>query len=306
MMLNENTKIKQMPLLPLRGLTIFPYMVLHFDVGRQKSISALENAMVRDQEIFLVTQKEPETEDPTEESLYRVGTVSKIKQLLKLPGDTIRVLVEGIDRGEVAQFIPNDKFFEVQLEKQEEHGDVDILEGEALMRTVMDAFEDYIKLSNKISPDTLVSVNTVEDIGQFADIVAANVLVKNDQRQEVLEAFEPVKRLEILYKFLEEEIQILRIERKINLRVKKQIDKVQREYYLREQMKAIQTELGESDSVSMEVEEYRERIEDSSLPEEAHEKATKELERFSRTPLSSPESAIIRTYLDWILDLPWN
>jgi ATP-dependent Lon protease len=174
------------------------------------------------------------------------------------------------------------------------------------MRTVMDSFEEYIKLSNKISPDTLVSVNTVDDIGQFADILAANVLVKNSHKQEVLEAFQPIERLQILHEFLENEIQILRIEKKINLRVKKQIDKVQREYYLREQMKAIQKELGESDSISADVEEYNERIEKAALPKEVHEKAMKELDRFSRTPASSPESSIIRTYLDWILDLPWN
>ncbi|HZJ57107.1 MAG TPA: endopeptidase La [Clostridia bacterium] len=305
-MSKKDIKTRQMPLLPLRGLTVFPYMVLHFDVGRQKSISALEDAMVNNQDIFLVTQKEPEVEEPDKDSLFTVGTVSKIKQLLKLPGDTIRVLVEGINRGRIVEFLDNDKFFEVLIEEQPDQEDSDPLEEEALMRTVMDAFEEFIKLSNKISPDTLVSVNTVDDIGQFADIVAANVLVKNSNKQEILEAFRPMERLQILHKFLENEIQILRIEKKINLRVKKQIDKVQREYYLREQMKAIQKELGESDSISSDVEDYNKRIEKASLPEEVHEKAVSELERFSRTPLTSPESSIIRTYLDWVLDLPWN
>jgi ATP-dependent Lon protease len=305
-MSKKNIRTRQMPLLPLRGLTVFPYMVLHFDVGRQKSIAALEDAMVNDQDIFLVTQKEPEIEEPDKDSLFKVGTVSKIKQLLKLPGDTIRVLVEGINRGRIIEFLENDKFFEVLIEEQVDQGESDPLEEEALMRTVMDSFEEYIKLSNKISPDTLVSVNTVDDIGQFADILAANVLVKNSHKQEVLEAFQPIERLQILHEFLENEIQILRIEKKINLRVKKQIDKVQREYYLREQMKAIQKELGESDSISADVEEYNERIEKAALPKEVHEKAMKELDRFSRTPASSPESSIIRTYLDWILDLPWN
>ena len=240
----ENIKTRKLPLLPLRGLTVFPYMVLHFDVGRQKSVAALENAMVNNQEIFLVTQKEPEIEEPDKNNLYQVGTVSRIKQLLKLPGDTIRVLVEGVNRGRIVKFLDESDFFQVEIEEQQnEERDTDI-QGEALMRTVMNAFEDYIKLSNKISPDTLVSVNTVEDIGQFADVVAANILVKNKDKQEVLEAFNPMDRLEILYEFLEKEIQILKIEKKINLRVKKQIDKVQKEYYLREQMKAIQKELG--------------------------------------------------------------
>lgn len=302
----ENIKTRKLPLLPLRGLTVFPYMVLHFDVGRQKSVAALENAMVNNQEIFLVTQKEPEIEEPDKNNLYQVGTVSRIKQLLKLPGDTIRVLVEGVNRGRIVKFLDESDFFQVEIEEQQnEERDTDI-QGEALMRTVMNAFEDYIKLSNKISPDTLVSVNTVEDIGQFADIVAANILVKNKDKQEVLEAFNPMDRLEILYEFLEKEIQILKIEKKINLRVKKQIDKVQKEYYLREQMKAIQKELGESDSISSQVEEYNQKIEEANLPEEVREKAENELDRFSRTPLSSPESSLIRTYLDWILELPWN
>ena len=297
-MSKDNIRTRQIPLLPLRGLTVFPYMVLHFDVGRQKSIAALEDAMVNDQDIFLVTQKEPEVEEPDKESLFTVGTVSKIKQLLKLPGDTIRVLVEGIKRGRIIEFLENDKFFEVLIEEETEQGKSDPVEEEALMRTVMDSFEEFVKLSNKISPDTLVSVNTVDDIGQFADILAANVLVKNSDKQEVLEAFQPMERLQILHEFLENEIQILRIEKKINLRVKKQIDKVQREYYLREQMKAIQKELGESDSISADVEEYNERIDKAALPKEVHEKAMKELDRFSRTPVSSPESSIIRTYLD--------
>lgn len=302
----ENIKTRKLPLLPLRGLTVFPYMVLHFDVGRQKSVAALENAMVNNQEIFLVTQKEPEIEEADKNNLYQVGTVSRIKQLLKLPGDTIRVLVEGVNRGRIVKFLDESDFFQVEIEEQQnEERDTDI-QGEALMRTVMNAFEDYIKLSNKISPDTLVSVNTVEDIGQFADIVAANILVKNKDKQEVLEAFNPMDRLEILYEFLEKEIQILKIEKKINLRVKKQIDKVQKEYYLREQMKAIQKELGESDSISSQVEEYNQKIEEANLPEEVREKAENELDRFSRTPLSSPESSLIRTYLDWILELPWN
>ncbi|HZJ83577.1 MAG TPA: endopeptidase La [Clostridia bacterium] len=304
-MLDNDKGKRSLPLLPLRGLAVFPYMVLHFDVAREKSITALEEAMINDQEIFLVMQKEPEIEEPEEENLFKVGTVSKVKQLLKLPGDTIRVLVEGINRGRIVEFIDNDSFFEAMIEEQIEYDEDDIQE-EALMRRVMDSFEDYIKLSNKVSPDTLISVNTVEDIGQFADIIAANILIKNSDKQNILEAFSPIARLEILFEFLQKEIKILKIENKINLRVKKQIDKVQREYYLREQIKAIQKELGESDGITSEVDVYNEKIKKAKLPEEAHEKVIKELERFSRTPPSSPESSTIRTYLDWVLDLPWN
>ncbi|HHU62622.1 MAG TPA: endopeptidase La [Clostridiales bacterium] len=304
---DRETKEKILPLLPLRGLTIFPYMVLHFDVGRQKSIAALEEAMVKDQSIFLVTQKDAKVDSPTVDDIYKVGTVSKIKQLLKLPGDTIRVLVEGINRGEIIEITKEDPYFEAKIGLREEvSSDEDKMEEEALMRSIINIFEKYVKLSNRISPETLLSVTTVEDAAQLGDLIAANVLVKTEDKQEILEAFEPKTRLEKLYGILTKEIEILEIERKISLRVKKQIDKVQREYYLREQMKAIQKELGENDGLAGEIEEYRERIEKANLPEEANEKALKELERLRKMSPGSAEGSVIRTYLDWILDLPWN
>ncbi|MFO7154363.1 MAG: endopeptidase La [Caldicoprobacter oshimai] len=303
----SNNRLRRIPCLPLRGLTVFPYMVLHFDVGRQKSIAALEEAMINDQELFLVTQKDAKMDDPGFDDIYHVGTVSKIKQLLKLPGDTIRVLVEGLKRGRIVKCISTDPYFEVEIEEIEENdpepGD---LEQEALMRSVLDIFEDYVKLGNRVSPDTLISVNAVEKPGQLADIIAANVLVKIEDKQNILEAFDPQDRLEKLYGILTREIQILEIERKINQRVKKQIDKLQREYYLREQLKAIQKELGEKDGIGEEVEEYRRKIEEAQLPEEAYEKAMKELDRLYRMPPGSPEIGIIRTYLDWLVELPWN
>ncbi len=304
---DNNNNNKLLPLLPLRGLTIFPYMVLHFDVGREKSIAALEEAMVKDQLIFLVTQKDAKVDSPTVDDIYKVGTVSKIKQLLKLPGDTIRVLVEGINRGEIIKITKEEPYFEAEIcQREVVSTDDNKLEEEALMRSVINIFEEYVKLSNKISPETLLSVTTVEDAAQLGDLIAANVLVKTEDKQEVLEALEPKTRLEKLYGILSKEIEILEIERKINLRVKKQIDKVQREYYLREQMKAIQKELGESDGIASEVEEYMERIEKAQLPEEANEKALKELERLKKMSPGSAEGSVIRTYLDWILDLPWN
>jgi ATP-dependent Lon protease len=302
-----NNKLRRIPCLPLRGLTVFPYMVLHFDVGRQKSIAALEEAMVNDQELLLVTQKDAKMDDPGFDDIYHVGTVSKIKQLLKLPGDTIRVLVEGLKRGRIVECISTDPYFEVEIEEIEENDpEPGNLEQEALMRSVLDIFEDYVKLGNRVSPDTLISVNAVEKPGQLADIIAANVLVKIEDKQSILEAFDPQDRLEKLYGILTREIQILEIERKINQRVKKQIDKLQREYYLREQLKAIQKELGEKDGIGEEVEEYRRKIEEAQLPEEAYEKAMKELDRLYRMPPGSPEIGIIRTYLDWLVELPWN
>lgn len=299
--------VKRLPLLPLRGLTVFPYMVLHFDVGRARSIAALEAAMLNDQEIFLVTQKDTRIDEPEVDDIFEVGTISKIKQLLKLPGETIRVLVEGLERGRILEFIEEEPYFEVDLVTPIEYDDAEIeLQMEAISRSVLTSFEQYVKLSNKISPETLLTVNSLEDPGRLADVIAANILVRSEDKQKVLEAFHPVERLETLYDILIREIEILEIENKINLRVRKQIDKVQREYYLREQLKAIQKELGESDGLAGEIEEYEEKIEKAELPEEAHEKAIRELNRLSKMGPGSAEGSVIRTYLDWILDLPWN
>ncbi len=303
----NHDNIRRMPLLPLRGLTIFPYMVLHFDVGRQKSIAALEEAMVSDQEIFLVTQIDAKMDDPDTADLCEVGTIAKIKQLLKLPGDTIRVLVEGIGRGRILEYSKLEPYFEAEILIPDEGADSETeLELEALSRSILNIFEEYIKLSNKISPETLLTVSTLDDPGRLADIIGANVLVKLEDKQLILEAFNAVDRLEKLYDILIREIEILEIENKINHRVKKQIDKVQREYYLREQMKAIQKELGDGDPNSGEIEEYQEKIDKANLPEEANEKARKELDRLSKMAPGSAEGGVIRTYLDWILDLPWN
>jgi ATP-dependent Lon protease len=298
---------RSLPLLPLRGLTIFPYMVLHFDVGRTRSIAALEAAMVNDQEIILVTQKDTKIDEPETDDIFEVGTISKIKQILKLPGETIRILVEGLERGKILEYTKEEPYYEVEIATpQEFEGEEIELQLEAISRSVLSSFEDYVKLSNKISPETLLTVNNLEDKNQLADLVAANILVRSEDKQKVLEAFHPVERLETLYDILIREIEILQIENKINLRVKKQVDKVQREYYLREQLKAIQKELGESDGLAGEIEEYEGKIEEANLPEEAKEKATKELNRLSKMMQGSAEGSVIRTYLDWILDLPWN
>lgn len=304
--MKENS-VRKLPLLPLRGLTIFPYMVLHFDAGRQKSIAALEVAMVNDQEILLVSQIDSKVDDPEHEDLYEVGTVAKIKQLLKLPGDTIRVLVEGLERGRILEYTKNEPYYEVELATPAEYDNDEIgLQMEAVSRSVLSIFEEYVKLSSKISPDTLLTVNSLENPERLADVIASNVLVKTEDKQSILEAFHPVERLETLYEILVKEIEILQIENKINLRVKKQIDKVQRDYYLREQLKAIQKELGESEGLAGEIEEYQDKIEKANLPDEAYEKANKELDRLSKMGPGSAEGSVIRTYLDWILDLPWD
>lgn len=303
----SNEDIKRLPLLPLRGLTIFPYMVLHFDVGRPKSIAALEAAMVNDQEIFLSSQVDSKIDEPNQNEIYEVGTIAKIKQMLKLPGDTIRVLVEGLERGKILDYVKDEPYYEVDLMTPIKYNNRDMeLEMEAVARSVLSVFEKFVKLSSKVSPEILLTVTSLDDYDRLADIIAANTLVKTEDKQRVLEAFDPVDRLENLYEILTREIEILEIENKINLRVRRQIDKVQREYYLREQIKAIQKELGESDGISEEVKEYQEKIEKANLPEEALEKANKELDRLARMGQGSAEGSVIRTYLDWITDLPWD
>ncbi|AOT69755.1 endopeptidase La [Geosporobacter ferrireducens] len=306
-MSKKKVKKYELPLIPLRGLSVFPYMVLHFDVGREKSINALEEAMVNDQMIFLTTQKEAETDIPTEEDFYKVGTISKIKQMLKLPGDAIRVLVEGISRAKITELTQEEPFFKARLEEDTFEGETETdKEMEALMRTVMDAFESYISVSNRISPEVLISVSSIEEPGRLADVIASHMILKIDQKQEILEAFDPKDRLEVLYKILLREIEILEIEKEINVRVKKQINKLQKEYYLKEQLKAIQEELGEEGGVQDEAEEYRERIKKAKMPKKVEEKVEKEIDRLFRLAPGSAESGVIRTYVDWILDLPWN
>lgn len=305
--MKKTVKKQELPLLPLRGLTVFPYMILTFDVGRDKSIKALDDAMLNNQLIFLVTQKDAKNDSPCEEDLYKVGTISRVKQLLRLPGDTIRVLVEGVSRAEISEFRQSEPFFIAEVtEKIINLDDTHRVELEALKRRTVGTFEEYVRLSNKVSSDTLLSVMNVEDIGQLSDIIASNILLKVEQKQEIMNEFHPATRLEKLLEILMKEIEILEVEKNINARVRKQIDKMQKEYYLREQIKAIQNELGDKDGIAGEVEEYREKLENANLPEEAEKKVLKELDRLLKMPSGSAEGSVIRTYLDWIFDLPWN
>ncbi len=305
--MNENkAKNIELPLIPLRGLSVFPYMVLHFDVGRDRSIKALEEAMVNDQIIFLTTQKEIDVEIPTPEDFYEVGTVCKIKQMLKLPGDAIRVLVEGIYRGKIVEVLEEDPYFKVEIEKyivDEEQNDKEL---EALMRAVLGAFDDYISVSTKISPEVLLSVSTIEEPGRLADVIASHMILKTEQKQEILEAFDPKDRLEVLYRMLLKEIEILEVEKEINTKVKKQINRLQKEYYLKEQLKAIKEELGDDVDYDDEIEEFHEKIEKAKLPKKVEEKVLKELDRLSKLSIGSAEGGVIRSYINWILDLPWN
>lgn len=295
------------PLLPLRGIVVFPHMILHFDVGRAKSIKALEEAMMKDQRIFLAAQKDPALDEPGNKDIYTIGSISKIKQLLRLPGDTIRVLVEGLERAKIVDFVSNDPYYEVNVREcpNPKHQTKDS-ETEALVRQVISYFEQYAKLTNRISPDTTFTLSTMEDYARLSDVIAANLVIKLEEKQRILNELSPKRRMEKLLKILVNEIEILEVEKNINKKVRQQIDKSQREYYLREQLKAIQNELGEGGQQEDEIEEYREKIKKLGLPQDAESKALKEVDRLSKMHPSSAESGVIRTYLDWIVELPWN
>lgn len=299
------TEREKLPVLPLRGVLVFPNMVLHLDVGRERSITALEKAMMKDNRILLITQKDAKTDDPFREDLFNVGTVANIKQMIKLPGGTIRVLVEGLNRAKILELYPEEQILEADLELIEDPLSKNT-EIEAMMRTVLYQFEQYIKISRKVPPETLSTVADMDDPGRFADVIASHLSMKIQQKQEMLEALDLKERLEKLHSILGREMEILEIERKINLRVRKQMEKTQKEYYLREQMKAIQKELGEKDERMAEAEEYREKIAEAKLPEEVEEKALKEVERLEKMPPAAAEGIVIRTYLDWLLELPWS
>ncbi|WP_042317377.1 endopeptidase La [Desulfofarcimen acetoxidans] len=280
-------------------------MVIHLDVGREKSVQAIEEAMLLDRKIFLATQKEAQRDDPTEEDIYVVGTLAEIKQLLKLPGGTIRVLVEGISRGRVLNYTANEPFFRVEIEELKDLT-VKTAEIEALMRSLVYQFEQYVKLSKRIPPETVVSVVNLEEPGRLADIIASHMNLKVDDRQVILESVGMVERLEKLCAMVVRELEIVELERKINVRVRKQMEKTQKEYYLREQIKAIQKELGEKDERVAECEELREKIAKAKLPKAVEEKVMKELERLEKMPQMAAEAVVVRNYLDTLLALPWS
>ncbi|UJL44986.1 endopeptidase La [Virgibacillus sp. NKC19-16] len=295
----------QVPLLPLRGLLVFPSMVLHLDVGRDKSVAALEQAMMGDQTIFLAAQKKVSLEEPDTKDIYQIGTLAKVNQMLKLPNGTLRILVEGIHRGEIVQYIDNEEEFVVEIEKLEDvHGEKN--EEEALMRTLLQQFEQYIKLSKKITTETLATVSDIEEPGRLADIITSHLSLKIKDKQELLEIQDIKQRLQYLIKMISNEQKVLDLEQKIGQRVKGSMEKTQKEYYLREQLKAIQKELGEKEGKTSEVGQLDEKIELSDMPEAIKKVAKKELGRYEKVPQSSAESSVIRNYLEWLLALPWT
>ncbi|MDH7998276.1 endopeptidase La [Bacillus cereus] len=304
-MSSMNTNERIVPLLPLRGVLVYPTMVLHLDVGRDKSIQALEQAAMDENIIFLAMQKEMNIDDPKEDDIYSVGTVAKVKQMLKLPNGTLRVLVEGLHRAEVVEFIEEENVVQVSIKTVTEEVEAD-LEEKALMRTLLEHFEQYIKVSKKVSNETFATVADVEEPGRLADLIASHLPIKTKQKQEILEIISVKERLHTLISIIQDEQELLSLEKKIGQKVKRSMERTQKEYFLREQMKAIQTELGDKEGKGGEVEELREKIEQSGMPEETMKAALKELDRYEKLPASSAESGVIRNYMDWLLALPWT
>lgn len=297
---------REIPLLPLRGMLVFPYTVIHLDVGRKKSINAIEEAMLEGKEIFLTSQKEAQTDDPEETDIYIIGTVAEIRQILKMPGGTMRVLVEGLYRAEIKDFLEDEPYIKVKIQPFTDETAEKNTQVEALMRTLVSQFEQYVRMGKKIPPETVVTVVGIQEPGRLADVVSSHLTLRIEEKQKILEALDIQQRLNYLCELLAKEMEVLELERKINMRVRKQMEKTQKEYYLREQMKAIQKELGEKDEHLNEVEEIKERILEANLPKEAEEKAFKELERLEKMPPMVAEAVVVRTYLDWILSLPWS
>ncbi len=297
-------KTISLPVLALRGLMVFPHMVLHFDVGRNKSVAALEEAMMEGQRIFLVAQKDAEVDDPGVEELCRVGTIAAIKQVMNLPGDNLRVLVEGEKRGILQSITQEEPYLRGNIKPDEGKIDGDEVELQALVRATQDFFENYAKTSLRVSQETVASVKDVDAADQIADIIAANILTRMEDRQAILEEMDVKRRLETLCGILARETELAGVEKQVQARIKKQIEKNQKDYYLREQIKAIQTELGDTEATD--TDDLRERMEKTSLNEEARQKCEKELERLARMAPGTPEVGVSRTYIEWILDLPWG
>lgn len=305
-MKKDDKNMLQMPLVALRGLNVFPNMILHFDVARPKSIRALEEAMISDQSIFLVAQKDAETEEPESKDLYNVGTISSIKQILKLPTNTIRVLVEGNKRGKIVSFEQEDPYFLVNVEEYDHEEDPIDVNKQALIRAGAEIFEEYAKVNNRISSDTIRNIVSMEKPGEMADAIASNIQLRLEDKQKILSAFDEEERLLMVIKILKSEIEILNVQKDILDKVKKNIDQSQKEYYLREQLKIIQNELGDRDGIQGEINEYREKLNEIDPPQEVREKVEKELQRMLKIPAASAESVVVRNYIDWILDLPWT
>ncbi|MCK5353195.1 LON peptidase substrate-binding domain-containing protein, partial [bacterium] len=294
-----------LPVLPLRDIVVFPHMIVPLFVGRDKSIRALEEAMAADKNILLVAQKDAQIDDPEPDEIHTIGTHSSILQMLRLPDGTVKVLVEGQKRIQLSQFNVMEDYIAATYEEIDFPIPISA-ELEAMMRSIIDRLERYAKLNKKIPQEALATVSTINEPGKFADTVAAHLIIKLEDKQEILETINVNQRLETILQILESEIEILQIERKIRSRVKRQMEKTQKEYYLNEQMRAIQKELGEKDEAKAEVQELEEKIEKAGMPEDVHEKVMKELRRLKMMAPMAAEATVVRNYIDWLISVPWN
>ena len=304
-MTEELSAVVEIPVLALRDVVVYPQMVIPLFVGREKSIRCLDLAMENDKQVFLVAQKDAAIDDPQADDVYQTGTVATILQMLKLPDGTVKVLVEGVQRARVCQFVETQEYFSADIEyltSATEQGE----DHEVLIRSAISQFEGYVKLNKKIPPEVLTSVSGIDDAQQLADTMAAHMPLKLADKQKVLEIIDVTKRLEHLMALMEGEIDLLQVEKKIRTRVKKQMEKSQREYYLNEQMKAIQKELNEGDETPDELEQMAKRIDEAQMPTEAKEKTLAELQKLKMMSPMSAEATVVRSYIDCMLNVPWK
>ena len=295
----------KLPLLPLRDVVIFPHMVAPLFVGREKSIRALEEAMKTDKKILLSAQIDAKTNDPGPEDIYKVGTIGTIVQMLRLPDGTVKILVEGVNRAKLIGYDDENKFFNVEVEDLAEESESGV-ETNAIMRSLTEAFEDYTKLNKKVPTETLVTIAAIEDASKLSDTIASHLTFKLSDKQEVLECLDCAKRLEMLFEKIQSELEILQVEKKIRNRVKKQMEKAQKEYYLTEQMKAIQSELGDKDDLKTEILEFEESLKSKDMPEDIRKRVEKEIRKLKGMSSMSAEATVVRNYIDWLVTLPCN
>tara|TARA_B100000401_G_scaffold312656_1_gene215639 strand:+ start:1027 stop:3435 length:2409 start_codon:yes stop_codon:yes gene_type:complete len=296
----------KIPVLPLRDIVVFPHMVVPLFVGRDKSVNALEKVMSGDKQIMLITQKSATTDDPKKDDLFDFGTIANVLQLLKLPDGTVKVLVEGVQRASINIFYENDDFLESDIDIIDEAVDSTDKKLRALSKSVTDQFDKYVNLNKKIPPEVIGSINEIDELGKLSDTIASHLSIKLSDKQEILETVDVYSRIEKILNFINSELDVMQVEKKIRGRVKTQMEKTQREYYLNEQMKAIQKELGETEDGKDDVQEYEEKIDKIKLSKEAKEKCHAEIKKLRSMSPMSAESSVIRNYLDWVLSLPWG
>jgi ATP-dependent Lon protease len=302
----KEENILAIPLLPLRDVVVFPHMIVPLFVGREKSIAALESAMKYEKSIFMAAQKSAQKDEPEEHDIHKIGAIGIIIQLLRLPDGTVKVLVEGKKRGVVREFLPNEDFFLVNVEEMQDIDEANEVRSEALIRNIREAFENYAKLSKKVHMEMVGTIASIEDSSKLADVVVSNINLKLEDKQKVLEMFNVNDRLEAIYELMLGEIEILEVEEKIKRRVKKQMEKTQKDYYLNEQMRAIQKEMGEKDDFKNEIVELEKKLKQKKLSEEAHKKVKHEIKKLQMMSPMSAEATVVRNYIDWLLDMPWT